>query len=117
MLSYRTQLKLAHFIKALAEAEKHSEIVRQVIAEQLLFEPYTAFRRLDTDRNSFITTKEISDFLYDNSIYANTAELQHLFNVFDANDDGLITYDEYFFFYEKKSFEKTKVFFFTIRQN
>lgn len=39
--------RLSNFIASFLEVEKRSEIVRKILAEQKLFEPYTAFRRLD----------------------------------------------------------------------
>jgi hypothetical protein len=40
-LSQRTQERLAKLISVIAECEKKTEMVRQVLAEQKMFEPYT----------------------------------------------------------------------------
>ena len=75
MLTYRTQNKLAVFIKSIAEAEKRSELIRQVLAENPLFEPHTTFRRLDNNRDTFIKKEEIEDFLNDNKVYFTSREI------------------------------------------
>ena len=94
MLSYRTQNRLASLIQNVAEGEKKTEVVRQVLAEQSLFEPYTAFRRIDQLRNGYLSTSDLVDFLADSNVAITIREAYHLFKRFDANHDGRITYTE-----------------------
>ena len=39
--------RLSNFIANFLGVEQRTEVVRKIMAEQKLFEPYTAFRRLD----------------------------------------------------------------------
>lgn len=68
-LTPKTQGRLANLIITIAEGEKKTEMVRQVLAEQKMFEPYTAFRRLDQLRTGDLTVSDIIDFLADNKVY------------------------------------------------
>lgn len=94
-LSQRTQGRLANLIITIAEGEKKTEMVRQVLAEQKMFEPYTAFRRLDQLRTGELTVTDLNDFLADNKIYPTKAQSDYLFRRLDLNRDGRITYPEY----------------------
>lgn len=106
-LSARTQTRLAHVIAAIAEGEKRTEMVRQVLAEQKMFEPYTTFRRLDQLRTGELTSADLVDFLADNKITVSNPEAQYLFRRFDVNRDGRITYPEYtYIFFSLKFLNK-----------
>ncbi|KRW99206.1 hypothetical protein PPERSA_07449 [Pseudocohnilembus persalinus] len=94
-LSYRTQQRLASLIQAIAEGEKKLEVVRQVLAEQRLFEPHTAFRRLDVTRDGYVSQSELVDFLNTNRIVSTNREQLALFAGLDANEDGLISYSDF----------------------
>lgn len=94
MISLRTQAKLSQLIQCIATGEKQTEITRQVLAEQYQFEPHTAFRRIDANRDQYITQSEIMDFLETNNLIVTSKEAFHLFNVLDFNDDGIVDYQE-----------------------
>ena len=74
---------------------KQLEVVRQVLAEQKGFEPYTAFKRIDRLRNGFITTSDLERFLADNEIVFPHKQLFNVFKQFDSNADGKISYTEF----------------------
>lgn len=95
MLSFRTQGRLANLLSALAQGEKSTEVVREVLAEQRLFETYTAFRRIDVERKGYISASDIIDFLAENNVVASTREALVLFNTLDSNGDNRITYAEF----------------------
>ncbi len=63
MLSLETKTRLSVLIKAIAESEKKIEIVRHVLAEQPMFEPYAAFQRIDRLGRKCISSSDIVSFL------------------------------------------------------
>jgi Ca2+-binding EF-hand superfamily protein len=95
MIGLQTEHKLAQLLKSIAEGEKEIEVVRQVLAEQPDFEPYTAFKRID--RLGFGSHSQSSslNFLRDNEIYALDKDLSNLYKVYDSNCDGRLSYSEF----------------------
>lgn len=63
MLSIETEARVAKLFLNLAEGEKSVEINRQVLGDQLDFNPYQAFKRLDSQSKSSIDEFDIVDFL------------------------------------------------------
>jgi hypothetical protein len=63
MLSIETEARVAKLFLNLAEGEKSVEINRQVLADQLDFDPYQTFKRLDTQGKNSIDEFDIVDFL------------------------------------------------------
>ena len=63
MLSLETESRLASLIGAIAENERMIEVRRQLLAEQPLFAPYSAFLRIDKYHTGCITAYDIKDFL------------------------------------------------------
>jgi len=95
MIGLQTELKLAQLLKNIADGEKEIEVVRQVLAEQPDFEPYTAFKRIDRDGSGYISTWELHNFLRDNDLHVLEKDIHNLYKVFDLNQDGRITYTEF----------------------
>ena len=65
------------------------------MAQNPNFEPYSTFTRLDKDRNGYINTSDLKDFLEYNHITLINRDLLDLYRILDANADGKITYTEY----------------------
>ena len=63
MLSYETESRLASLIGAIADNERQIEVRRQLLAEQSLFSPYAAFKRVDKYRTGYITPYDLKDFM------------------------------------------------------
>ena len=63
MLSIETEARVAKRLLNLAEGEKSVEINRQVLADQIDFDPYKAFKRIDTRGKNIIDEFDIVDFL------------------------------------------------------
>jgi hypothetical protein len=63
MLSIETEARVAKLFLNLADGEKSIEINRQVLADQLDFDPYQTFRRLDTENKNYVDEFNIVDFL------------------------------------------------------
>jgi hypothetical protein len=63
MLSIETEARIAKLFLNLADGEKSVEINRQVLAEQLDFDAYEIFKRLDSQMKNRIDEFDIVDFL------------------------------------------------------
>lgn len=63
MLSIETEARVAKLFLNLAEGEKSVEINRQVLSEQLDFDPYQVFKRLDSQGKNNIDEYDVVDFL------------------------------------------------------
>ena len=65
-MSNSTESLLARLLIGTGELEKQVEVVRQVLAEQPLFEPYAVFQRLDRSSKGYITPTDIANFVRSN---------------------------------------------------
>ena len=95
MISFSTKSKLANLIQTISEGERKLEAVRQVLSEQHLFEPYSAFRRIDRDRKGYLNLHDIKLFLRENKLFISEEAIFNVFCIYDINNDGKITYSKY----------------------
>lgn len=63
MVSIESQARLAKLLLNVSDGEKAVEIARQVLAEQLDFDCYKAFKRIDRETKNFVDSYNIVDFL------------------------------------------------------
>lgn len=57
--------------------------------------PYTAFQRIDRDRDDYISADELQAFLKENRIFdVSQHELKYLIDYFDCNSIGKLNYSE-----------------------
>jgi hypothetical protein len=63
MLSIETEARLAKLFLNLADGEKAAEISRQVLGEQLDFDTYQVFKKLDAESKNHIDEFNIVEFL------------------------------------------------------
>lgn len=63
MLSQNTYLHLSSLIHAISEVERQLETIRVDLAKQAVFEPYTSFQRIDSEKNKKISAPNIQCFL------------------------------------------------------
>ena len=63
MVSIETQARLAKLLLNLADGEKSVEVTRQSLADQLDFDCYKAFKRIDRESKNFVDSYTIVDFL------------------------------------------------------
>eukprot|EP00825_Cyclidium_porcatum_P001988 TRINITY_DN10918_c0_g3_i4.p1 TRINITY_DN10918_c0_g3~~TRINITY_DN10918_c0_g3_i4.p1 ORF type:complete len:523 (-),score=85.81 TRINITY_DN10918_c0_g3_i4:468-1991(-) len=95
MLSHGTKKKLAQYIQSICEAEKRIEIVRQVLCEQKQFELSSAFKRIDQNRDDFISTTELIDYFDGSNLNYTTSEVVCIFKYLDFNADGLVSFQDF----------------------
>jgi hypothetical protein len=63
MISFETQARVAKVFLNLADGEKAVDISRQVLAEQISFDPYKIFKRLDKESKNYIDSYNIVEYL------------------------------------------------------
>jgi len=63
MLSHDTQVQLVKTIMTIAKEEQGLETIKQLLAEQKLFTPYTAFLRIDKLDHRHLTKTDLQSFL------------------------------------------------------
>jgi len=63
MLSVETESIVSKLLLNLAASEKYSEVIRQVLADQMEFDPWAIFRYFDRENKNFIDEYNFSDFL------------------------------------------------------
>lgn len=95
MLSIETEARVAKLFINLAEGEKSVEINRQVLADQIDFDPYTAFKRIDSRLKNSIDEFDIVDFLKVNSIYCTYNEARFIIYFYDQTNKGYLNYAEF----------------------
>ena len=63
MLSIETEARLAKLFLNIADGEKAVETSRQVLGEQLDFDPYQTFKKLDSESKNYVDEFNIVEFL------------------------------------------------------
>lgn len=63
MLSIETEARVSKVFLSLADGERAVEVNRKILADQLDFDPYQAFRRIDTENKNYIDEFNIINFL------------------------------------------------------
>ena len=95
MLSYETRNRLADTLLGISDGERQIEIVRQILCEQVDFEPYAAFKRIDRPRKGALDALDVVRFLEDNKVHYSENNCQAFIRRYDADNDGLLTYNEF----------------------
>ena len=95
MLSLETERRLAKLLMGTAELEKQVEVVRQVLAEQALFEPYAVFQRLDRQSKGYLSPKDLMNFLRSNKKESQAKPCFFLIKFFDSDMDGKLSYTDF----------------------
>jgi len=97
MLSLETRNRLADLLLTISDGERQIEIVRQILCEQIDFEPYAAFRRIDRHRKSTINALDILAFLSDNKVHYAESDCRGFIKKYDIDGDGSLNFNEFLF--------------------
>ena len=95
MLTYETKNKICDLLIAISDGERQIEVVRQILAEQIEFEPYAAFRRIDRQRKGLIGVFELQMFFADNKVHRSEKAIITFIRKYDSNKDGYLNYNEF----------------------
>ena len=62
-LSMETQLKIGAILLFTGQIEQELELIRQKLCKNKLFDPYSAFTRVDRSSKGYVTAKDLIAFL------------------------------------------------------
>jgi Ca2+-binding EF-hand superfamily protein len=91
----QTKSLLAHKMQIEVEATRNSTVLKELLAEELGSNFYSAFRSADAKRSGFLTIEDMNRILGKFSITLTDAELTCLIRKYDSNRDGRISYLEF----------------------
>jgi hypothetical protein len=86
---------LSALFTAHLRARKSIEAIKQSLSSNPEFHPSEAFNELDGDRNGKITIDQLYHALKRHGVFATHKDLMGLFNIYDSNQDGTISYAEF----------------------
>ena len=69
--------------------------MRERLADHYAFEPRSAFKRLDRNRNFSLSANEVQDFLRDNGIFVLSDDCKALVAAYDGDKDEKLDYREF----------------------
>ena len=78
----------------MSDGERQIEIIRQLLCEQVHFEPYAAFRRLDRTRKNFLDSLDIFNFLAYNDMDIPSNICSLFIKRYDKDEDNKLNYTE-----------------------
>ena len=106
MLSKETLSKLINILKTLASGEISIEVTRNILSDNLDFDPYQIFTNLTQKENEFITPTDIVDYFHTKNIFISYTEAKFLILFYDQNYDGVLTFTEFLPLIQSKNSQK-----------
>lgn len=95
MLSEETESKVINILKTIAKAENSIEISRQLLSDNLDFDPFQIFINLCPKGKQFVTPYDLVDYFNSKGIFISYTEAKLLILFYDQNYDGVLTYSEF----------------------
>jgi len=95
MVSSEVQKNLAHLFYQYYEAERKTEVCRQVLQERPDFDAFAAFRRITNEQCGGISHTELKKFFEDSNEYPDNYDLDLLFVRLDYDQDNVISWTEF----------------------
>ena len=96
MLGYESERRLKNFLVAVGDGERQLEGARSRLCSIRDFAPHAAFQRMDRDYSGSVSSREIVNFLRDNSVYhVSESEAYALVQFFDSNGNGRLSFQEF----------------------
>ncbi|CDW78545.1 ef hand family protein [Stylonychia lemnae] len=95
-ISLRTKLEFGDVIRSMLRFESNLEEIRINLTQSPQFSISAAFQTLDDGNKGFIVQRDVKNFLEDHEFFATQKEIDLLFNKIDKDNDGKISYGEFF---------------------
>jgi len=86
---------IANFIRGFIDCEVSLEHIRQKIMNKVMIKPDVAFNTMDQSDKGYLTLEDFKQFLDDCNLYPAQKNIFLVFERFDKDDDGVVSYDEF----------------------
>ena len=86
---------LLNYFRAMKEFINKIENIRIRLCEQTNFNPFKLFIYLDCDKNCFLTTKNISNFLETKNYYYDEENVRCFIRTYDKDGDYCLNFEEF----------------------
>ena len=88
-------LKMCQMLMELSKCEREIEIKRRVLSDFIGNDSFLIFKKLDFEKNNYISSQNILDFMYQKNINIFIEEANCIILLYDINHDGVLSYDEF----------------------
>jgi len=91
-----SQIMLKDLLWKIIEFEEKLDVMRMFLCSNELFDPYSAFCRIDRNQDGFVTPMELVSFFRDNGMMSVTeADCYYVLKFFDCDQDGKLHYTDF----------------------
>ena len=87
--------KMCQMLMELSKCEREIEIKRRVLSDFIGNDSFLIFKKLDFEKNNYISSQNILDFMYQKNINIFIEEAKCIILLYDINHDGVLSYDEF----------------------
>ena len=87
--------KICQMLMELSKCEREIEIKRRVLSDFIGNDSFLIFKKLDFEKNNYISSQNILDFMYQKNINIFIEEAKCIILLYDINHDGVLSYDEF----------------------
>ena len=87
--------KMCQMLMELSKCEREIEIKRRVLSDFIGNDSFLIFKKLDFEKNNYISSQNILDFMYQKNINIFIEEANCIILLYDLNHDGVLSYDEF----------------------
>ena len=96
MLGYESERRLKNLLVGVGDGERDLEAARQRLCSIRDFALHSAFERLDRDCSNWLSSREIVNFLRDNSVFhVSDSEAHALIKFFDSDGNQKLSFQEF----------------------
>ena len=101
-----TENLIIKLLLTISNKEKEIEIIREILCQNINFNPFQLFSFIDKENKNYIDSYNIIDILNKNSININKFEIDYLIFLYDIDCDNYLSYAEFLnmILSEKKKF-------------
>jgi len=94
-MTFESKFSFVKLLRTILEIEQSVDLSRQFLTNKHQFNSYEAYDVIKGKYKNYIIKEDLRQFLYQNSSFCTTLELDLLFDRFDKDHDGRITFEEF----------------------